>query len=557
MADPDTLWYHMPFAARFAHDGWTTHLQYTQSEPITTFHPAGAELVHGIGILLFGGYDLLSPFVNLGFAGLALLGGWVIGRRFGVAPAALIGIAVVLSVPIVLQTQPGEAANDAIGLAWLVAAAALLLRGGLGRAPLAFAAAAAGMALGTKLSLLAPVGLLTMGLLMAAPRGARKRSFATWTAVLLGTGGFWYLRNLLQVGNPLPWYRLHAGFLDLPSPPLPQTNANSFSLAHYIGDLHLWRTAFVPGLDTNLGHLWPAVVGLSAVGALAFVATRADPLHRAIGATAFAGLLAYVITPATAGGPRGLPILFGLNLRFVTPPLALGLALLPCAKPLADRRRRGLVVAAMLALLVATQWSASFRPPAAGGWGFLVAALIGAGAVTVPRRSRWPAAAALIAVVVVAGFPVARQYLRDRYARLGPTLPRASIWARHLEHERIGIVGYLLQYPLYGPNTSNRVVWLGHRGAHGAFSPIRNCRAWRAAIDAGRYRYVVTAPMSSVVLANPHAVLPEPREAGWTRSGPGAHQILRDAATRTTVFRIDTTLGTAGCPGPATVSRRG
>src|SRR5207244_5151691 len=44
MADPDTLWYHMPFAARFAQSGWTTALQYTQSEPITTFHPAGVEL---------------------------------------------------------------------------------------------------------------------------------------------------------------------------------------------------------------------------------------------------------------------------------------------------------------------------------------------------------------------------------------------------------------------------------------------------------------------------------------------------------------------------------
>src|SRR5205807_601908 len=157
-----------------------------------------------------------------------------------------------------------------------------------------------------------------------APRPARLRTWGLWTAVVLASGGFWFARNLLRAGNPLPWYRVHLGPLDLPSPPLPQTNANSYSLVHYIGNLHLWRREFVPGLDDSLGHLWPAVVVLAAAGAaLALLAGR-DPLLRMLGATGAGALVAYPLTPASAGGPEGVPILFGLNLRFATPALALG-----------------------------------------------------------------------------------------------------------------------------------------------------------------------------------------------------------------------------------------
>ncbi|HEX8743147.1 MAG TPA: hypothetical protein VF712_08425 [Thermoleophilaceae bacterium] len=570
MADPDTLWYHMPFSARFAQTGETTPLQYTQAEPITTFHPAGSELVHAIGIALFDGYDLLSPFVNLGFAGLALLAGWCAGRRFGAAPHALVGVAVVLSLPIVLQTQPGEAANDLIGVAWLLAAVALLLLGAPRPAPLALAAVAAGMAMGTKLSLLAPVALITLGVLVAAPRSDRRRTSGLWIGALAAAGGFWYLRNLVRVGNPLPWYGVKLGPLELPSPSLPQTDANSFSLAHYATDVDLWRSHFLPGLDDSLGHLWPALLALTLAGALLALATRGDAVVRVLGVAALGTLAAYAITPASAGGPEGAPVLFGLNLRFATPALALGLVLLPCTRALASPARRGALLAALALLLLATQWSEGFAPPASAGWGLLLAAALAAAVAALvwvaraaPARAAL-AAAALAALLAAAGWPVQKDYFRERYAETGPTLPPPSLWAQDLEGERIGIVGYLLQYPLYGRDGSNRVEWLGRRGAHGSFAPIESCTGWRAAIDAGRYRYVVTAPQASVVLGDAGARLAEPREAGWTASAPGAHVLMRDEPRRTTVFRLDGRLGSAGCrparasaTPPTTVSRRG
>jgi hypothetical protein len=170
----------------------------------------------------------------------------------------------------------------------------------------------------------------------------------------------------------------------------------------------------------------------------------------------------------------------------------------------------------------------------------------------------------LVLVTAAVGWPVQRSYFDDRYAELGPTLPPPSLWAQDVENERIGIVGYLLQYPLYGRDGSNRVDWLGRRGAHGAFAPIATCAAWRRAIDAGRYRYVVTAPQPSVVLGDAGAVLGEPREAAWTASAPGARVLMRDEPRRTTVFRIEGPLGADGCESPratayrpTTVSRRG
>ena len=86
----DSLWYHMPFAARFVQDGSITPLHYVDSEPVTVFFPASSELFHSFGMLVMGN-DLLSPLLNMLWLGLALLASWCIGRPFGVAPIAVAG----------------------------------------------------------------------------------------------------------------------------------------------------------------------------------------------------------------------------------------------------------------------------------------------------------------------------------------------------------------------------------------------------------------------------------------------------------------------------------
>ena len=544
MADPDTLWYHLPFAARFAQAGWTTRLHFAESEPITTFHPANAELLHAVGMALFGGHDLLSPFVNAGFAALCLLAGWCIGRPRGAGPAAMTGVAVVLLTPIVLQTQPGEAANDAAALAFFLAAAGLLVSGQRRSGALALAAVAAGLALATKLSLVAPVLALALGVVMTAPGRRRAHTVGIWAAALLAAGGFWYLRNLLRVGNPLPWLDLGP----LPSPPSPLTDRASFSVAHYFFDAGVWRAQLLPQLD-SLGPLWPLLVAAALAGAALGLARGG--IARLLGAVALVAVVAYAVTPATAGGPEGNPSLFALNLRFVTPALALGLALLG-ALPRPGSRAAAWAAPALLLLAAITLAGDGLWPPSSGlvGLGLAAAALTVAAALVRTGRGRRSAALAggVALLVALAGWPAQQRYAERRYARPGPTLPPPSLWAQRVHGSRIGVVGYLLQYPLYGRDLSNRVDYVGLRGPHGAFRPALSCTRWRGLLRSGGYRYLVVSPVASVALGPPER-LPEPRESAWTRSLPGVETVIRLPRSHTSVFRLPPRIGATGCRG--------
>ncbi|HUF85295.1 MAG TPA: hypothetical protein VMQ81_11970, partial [Acidimicrobiia bacterium] len=118
MTHPDTLWYHQPFAARFLQQHSFTGLEglgYSESR----YFPFNSELVHALTAMPFD-RDVLSPLVNLGWAALALLAAWCVGRRRGLGPLCVLGALVVLGLPTIAGTQPGQASND-------IAAAALLL----------------------------------------------------------------------------------------------------------------------------------------------------------------------------------------------------------------------------------------------------------------------------------------------------------------------------------------------------------------------------------------------------------------------------------------------
>ncbi len=214
MTGTDTLWYHMPFAARFVQQGTIVPLHYVDSEAVTVFFPATSELFHALGILFLGS-DFFSPLINLGWGALALFAAWCIGRPYGVAPVTLCGVAALLATPGLVATQPGDAYDDIVGLALLLAAAAFLIAAAgsaLTHWPgLNIAALAAGVALGTKFTFIAPVGALTVGVWVLARRGRRFAEGGSWLLLLAATGCFWYVRNLVVVGNPLPSLHLTLG----------------------------------------------------------------------------------------------------------------------------------------------------------------------------------------------------------------------------------------------------------------------------------------------------------------------------------------------------------
>ncbi len=542
----DSLWYHLPWAAWFAQTGHITPLRFTDVEYLTPFYPATAELYHGLGIVLLG-HDTLSPAFNLLWLGLVLLAAYCVGRPHGIGSITLLGAALALATPMMTLSQAGSAANDIVGVFFLLAAVALL-----SDAPI-LAAVAAGLAVGVKLTLLAPVVALTLGVIWLAPRGRRGSVAVRWIVPAFVAGGFWYVRNLIAVGNPLPWLSLPG----LAAPARPLQQHTGFSVAHYLFSSHTWTSVFGPGLKAGLGPWWPAVLAATLAGPL--LCLFGGERRRVLGLVALASLAAYLITPETAAGPRGHPTGFAFNLRYAAPPLVLSLTILPLAWGLAGRRRRALTATALVAVAVATVAQGRLWPArhtlgvvlvglAVGVLG-AVAVLIGRhraerttaarppGRTTAARLPGRALTAALVSGLVLAGAAAGygwqRHYLRGRYQFNPGVSSLAHVWARfrNTRHARIGIVGTFggfFSYPLFGATDSNRVQYIAASGPHGSFTPIASCRRWRTTVNAGHFRYLVTTPARDPWHPKPLHFSPE---GAWTASDPAARLVYRQQAS--------------------------
>lgn len=518
----DSLWYHLPWAASFAQTGHVASLHFTDVEYLTAFYPATAELFHSLGIVLFG-RDTLSPGLDLVWLALVVLAGYCVGRPRGLGPATATGAVLAMALPMLSGSQGGSAANDAVGVFFLLAAAALLDEPVL-------AGAAAGLAVSVKLTLLAPVAALLVF------RGRRPMVLP-----LVLTGGFWYARNLIAVGNPLPWF----GPLPRPVPPLQQHTG--FTVWHYLFDTHAWSHFIEPALRAGLGPWWPAILVAALLGPIACLLPPAERHVRLLGLVALASLFAYLVTPESAAGPRGDPVGLAFNLRYAAPAIALSLTVLPLAPAFAHKPE--LTLAGLLALITATLAQARLWP----GHDLLGALLIGAAfgaALLVSFRGRI-ALASVWLLLAIGGYPLQRSYLAGRYVFHPGVSSLAHVWAlfRGIHHARVAVVGTFggfFSYPLYGVDGSNMVQYVAHRGPHGSFTPITSCSGWRTELNAGHFRYVVTTPSRDPW--HPRQLGPSP-EGDWTSSSAASHVIYRDLAggQPITVFKLDGRLNPASC----------
>ncbi len=548
----DSLWYHLPWAASFAHSGQITHLRFTDVEYLSQFYPATSELLHGIGIVLLG-RDTLSPMLNLVWLGLSMLAAYCIGRPRDLGPVTLLGSAVAFVTPTLISSQAGSAANDVVGVFFLLAAVALFVNAEGSRAAIVLAAVAAGLAVATKLSLLAPVAALTVAAVVLTPAGRRRAGAVAWLVPLLLAGGYWYARNLFAVGNPLPWTSL--GVLATPAAPLQQNTG--FSVAHYATDAHIWTHVFGPGLLSGLGPWWPLILASVIVVPLLCLAPSADRTPdrtvRALGLVALASLLAYLVTPETAAGPAGHPLGFAFNLRYAAPVLALSLTILPLAPALARRREVTASVLAVAFVLTAINghlWASKHLPGA-----LVVTAVAAALAIVAarrpPGRMLLAGGGALLAALMIAGYPWQRHYLDGRYAFQPGISALSRVWARFrdVHHARVGVAGTFgefFTYPLNGLDDSNVVQYIAARGPHGSFTPIGSCSAWRTSVNAGHYRYVVTTPARDPWHPKPLSYSPE---RSWIVSDPAARIIYQHRAfgQLIDVFELSGPLNPAAC----------
>jgi hypothetical protein len=532
----DSTWYHGPFAAGFFQSGNTWDLHFIAPQFLAWFYPANAEIFHAAGILAFG-RDVLSPLLNLVWFVGCLVACWCIGRPYKVAPWSLALGAVALSLP-VLSDQAGEARNDIVGIFFLLAAVAVVLNAwaeeregeaGLSTGALVVTGLAAGLAAGTKLNFLLPAAVLVLGLAVTAPAGRRWRALAATGLAALAGGGYWYLRNLIHTGNPLPWFD-HLGPISLPAPDQALGGREGHSVLGYLTESSVWSDWFLPGLHGGLTILWPLIGALAIAGLLLCLGRGSSSMLRVVAAAGLAAAFAWLIAPTSASGPEGMARGFESGLRYLAPALVLGLALLPVV--LSPRLRRAGVGCPP------TQRRPLFRPSGSGG---LPQALLAKNPAKRGTPHARPIALALLVTAIAIGYPVQRHYLQNRYANptfATPGLNAAFKWADGISDARIATTS-TRQYPLFGTDLSNHVQYVGEEAPHGGFIAPSTCRQWRRLLNEGHYDYVVTS-RDRIEQGKP----PYPPTTRWTE-GLGATPILKTPPT--VVFRLKGPLDPVAC----------
>lgn len=526
----DSTWYHGPFAAGFFQSGDTWDLHFIAPQFLAWFYPANGEIFHAVGMLAFG-RDILSPLLNLGWFMGCLVACWCIGRPYRVASWSLALGAIALSVP-ALADQAGEARNDLVGIFFLLAGVAIAANawgggggtegssepeqqtekklgreeGAAGVGAYLVVGLAAGLAAGTKLNFLLPAAVLVLGLGLVAPRGLKGRTVGVGAAGALAGGGYWYFRNLIHTGNPLPWVH-HLGPINLPAPEQALGGREAHSVLSYLTDSSVWSNWFLPGLHGGLWIVWPLLLAATAVGLILSV-VRGTPTQRVVALAGLASALAWLVAPTSASGPDGIPRGFESGLRYLAPALILGLALLPTA------------LSRVFPAFVSHSGTKAGRTHL-GRWGWV----LGAG----------------LALAVVVGYPIQRHYLADRYKDptfTTPGLNAAFAWSRDVTDARIATTS-TRQYPLFGTDLSNEVQYLGIHRPHSGFEAPTTCRQYLQLLNEGDYDYVV-ATRDRLEPGKP----PYPPLAKWLQHA-GAQTILRKPPT--VVFQLNDPLSPSAC----------
>jgi hypothetical protein len=577
----DSLWYHMPFAVDMAQSHSVVGMHHVETVFTNWFYPQNSEVLHAVGILLTG-RDALSLFLNFGWLGVAFIAAYCVGRPYGRGALTAVAAAILLECHTLVVRDPGAAKNDLAAAALLLASIAILVEAwahtkgenalvpamrretrshpGMDGWAVAAAGLAAGLAAGTRVTGLAMAGALTVAVVVLAPRGRRLASFGWWFLPALAGGGFWYLRNLVVAGNPIPEVK-SLGPISLPHPERLQEGRPDFSIAHYLTDTGVWRHYFAPGLHEAFGALWPLVIFGAAVAALLAIFHGRDRIVRWVGAVALFGLVAYLFTPLSAAGAEGEPVGFGINIRYVIPALLAGIVLVPLDRWVDGKRRQWWLLGALiLVFLLTNRPDDALHDPARVFALAFVLVVVGVPALLLYGRSRGTgvstlaaASVALLLALVVIGYPLQRHYLDGRFANEGSSaeeipgmhLDNAYAWARDTSHARIGLVGTtagFAGYGFYGTDLTNHVAYLGQEGPHGAFNAIPTCAAFRAAVNAAELDYLVTAPFLNFL--HPGDPIPSP-EARWLLGEQAVQPILWGGEV--TVWRVRGKLDPRGC----------
>ena len=535
----DLLNFHLPGVARWIQGGSIWHVSELLPDVAPGAYPGNGDVVLLAAVLPWHN-DFLAHYAMYPFYAMTGLAVYGLGRELAASRAlATLAACMVVAIPAVAIPALVSGLVDAVMLFGFASGIVFLLRHARTGAPadLVLAGVALGISFGTKWYAVWAVGIVFVIWAVASAATRPARAVARQGAWLVGlvalAGGVWLLRNWIADGNPFfPVRVAPLGITVFGAPHDVVREQAGFSIADYLGYWGPWGDLIVPqlrhvlaapGALIGLGTVCTVPIALAGRG----VAGARRVRLAACLAAALALAVAYAVTPYTAGGPHGFPVLTGADARYLVPALAVGAAAVAAAVSGAGR---GWWIAAALLALVAIadglRWSAGAGGSAAGvgalDW-LLALGIVGASAGLAlaargrVRRSRWQpvALAAVLGAVVLAaaGFVDQRHYNDHRYLGVEPAVDWLSSHAP--SGRRIGVTGVWDDgglspvLPAFGPRLGNDVAYVG-REDRGFLRRYRDRASFAAALRRGGYDLLI------VGLGRPPAI-PRVPEARWAR----------------------------------------
>jgi hypothetical protein len=465
--------------------------------------------------------DFLSHLAMYPFYLLTGIAVYALALEVGVSrPLAAIAGCLLLAVPAVAGPALIDGIVDAVMLFGFAAGALFLLRHfrTAATSDLVLGGVALGISFGTKWYGVSCVVVVLVVWALASLLARRDpRSVALQGAALAGlvllAGGIWLLRNWVVTGNPFFPVRIAPLGVTIFGAPFDLVRRlGGFTIAHYLDQPSVWGDHILPQLRQGLAA--PSVLIAVGVVLAAGVLAARRRLRFPGGAVLAAGVgcavllaIAYAVTPYSAGGPAGNPVLVGPNARYLVPALVIGVVVAVAAVGAVRWAAAPFALLALAAVVDGIRWS--LRGTLIGtylgaaGWlvGIALVLFLGWGMLWLwPRLPRdrhlamGTAATVGLVIVAVAGYAVQRHYGEHRYMGDDPTIDWID---RHAATgERIGLAGLWTDrgispvLPAFGPRFGNSVSYLG-RFEEGMLRAYPNRREFISALRSGGYDYLI------------------------------------------------------------------
>lgn len=475
-------------------------------------YPQNGDVIMLATVLPWRG-DAFARLAVLPYIGLAAVATYALGRelRADRARAALYAC-LVAAIPIVLVAGVVSGLPDVVmygtfgaGLVFLVRS----VRTRLGSDAL-LAGLGLGIAFGTKWyavpATLAVLGLWAVALVVVRrPPRLVVRHVGIAVGALVVSGGFWLVRNAVESGTPF----FPAGWLPVGarSDVVRPGARTDFPLVHYLFDGRIWSDAILPDEWRAFGVVGAVLLaGVIASAVWSALLWRRGEGHLGLVAWLLAVVatltVVYAITPNTASGYEGQPVLIYYSARYLVPAALPAAALCAWAATRAGSWGRLFDVAAAIAVAdgLTRVFDLSTGQAVAGVTAVALVALAGLVAIRLARsggplraRRLGALAGAVLVGACTVGYVLQERYFDGRLLGADPTID--YFIAHSTGGARVGLMeSWSVKQPspihaMFGPRLDNRVGYVGDV-VKGINTPFRSRARLASAVERGRYEWL-------------------------------------------------------------------